>query len=371
MNKISLSHIHIDEQIQSAVQSVLDSKTFVNGDCVKQFEKELAKYFNTKYAVCTSSGTSSIFLSLKALGVSSNDNVLCPSMSFIATATPVMHLNAIPKFVEINEKNYTINPSEISKKIDNKTKAIIPVHLYGQPADLDSIIETADTHNVPILEDACQAHGAKYKNEKIGGKGKVACLSFYPSKNLTVCGDGGCILTNDEDVYQKVKMLRDHGRTTKYEHDILGYNFRLGEIGAAIGLSNLTKLDDNNSKRRKIAKIYNENLSNYCITPLEEEYSFHVFHMYVIRTNYRDKLKEFLAKSEIYTGIHYPIPIHRQPVIQNMDIPTEQMKISDQISDTALSLPMHPYLTDEEVDYVCQKVKEFVKENPGTKLELT
>ncbi|RLI46221.1 erythromycin biosynthesis sensory transduction protein eryC1 [Candidatus Bathyarchaeota archaeon] len=349
----------MSQDIKDAVCEALDSGWYILGEMVAQFERKFADFCGVKNAVCVSSGTASIFLSLLALGVEPGDEVIAPSFSFMATASPILHIGAKPIFVDITPRTYTLDPNEVEKKLSKRTKAIIPVHLYGHPADMDSILEIAEKNNLFVLEDACQAHGAKYKGRKVGGIGHVACFSFYPSKNMTVCGDGGIVTTDDEEVAEKIRRLRNHGRRAKYVHETLGYNLRFNEIQAAIGLKQLEKLPSWNENRRKIAHAYNESLNDLVITPIEERWAKHVYHMYVIRTEKRDALQEFLKKHGISTGIHYPIPIHKQPAVSEIVDSNLTLKNTEESAATVLSLPMYPQLTQSEVEYVCEKIALF------------
>lgn len=357
--KIPLSKIDVNDEIKDAVIAVLDSGKFILGERTEEFEEKFTKFCNTKYAACVSSGTSALFLSLHSLGIKKGDEVIIPSLSFVATATPVMMHGAIPKFVEINRKNFTIEPDSIQKQITKKTKGIIPVHLYGHPANMDPIREIAKKHSLFVLEDSAQAHGAKYKNKMVGSLGDASCFSFYPSKNLTVCGDGGMVVSNNEEIIKNVKILRDHGREEKYKHKMLGYNLRFNEIQAAVGLVQLKNLDKYNKSRRKIAKLYNEKITNRVAKPCEENWATHVYHMYTIRIKLRDKLKKFLEAKGIGTGIHYPIPIHKQPLINSK----QKLYITEEICSTTLSLPMFPSFGPKEQDYVIKSVNQFFEEN--------
>lgn len=357
--KIPLSKIDVNGEIKDAVISVLDSGKFILGERTEEFEEKFAKFCNTKYAACVSSGTAALFLSLQSFGISKGDEVIIPSLSFVATATPILMHNAIPCFVEVNKRNYTMDPKEIEKQITKKTKGIIPVHLYGHSANMDEIKKIAQKHSLFVLEDAAQAHGARYKGKMIGSLGDAACFSFYPSKNLTVCGDGGIVISNNEEIIKKVKILRDHGREEKYKHKMMGYNLRFNEIQAAIGLVQLKNLDKYNKGRRKIAKLYNEKITNLVTKPFEENWATHVYHMYTIRSRLRDKLKKFLEVKGIGTGIHYPIPIHKQPLINSK----QKLDITEEICSTTLSLPMFPSLGPKEQDHVIRSVNQFFEEN--------
>ncbi len=356
--KIPLSRIDIPKDTLNAINSVLTEGKFILGDKTEEFEEKFAKFCNSKHAACVSSGTAALFLSLQSFGIKKNDEVIVPSLSFIATATPILMHNAIPKFVDVDERNYTIDPTKIEDCITRKTKGIIPVHLYGHPANMDRIKKIAREHSLFVLEDSAQAHGAKYKDKMIGSLGDASCFSFYPSKNLTVCGDGGMITSNDEEFINKIKVLRDHGRKEKYLHNVLGYNLRFNEIQAAIGIIQLKRLAKNNQKRQKIAKLYSEKLHDVVITPTVEKWATHVYHMYTIRTPNRDDLQKRLAKYGISTGVHYPIPIHRQPAFSKFS--RVNLPITDKISRTTLSLPMYPSLKFKDVEFVAKKITEFV-----------
>lgn len=361
MTKITLSKIGIDDEVRDAVMQVLASGRFILGENIRNFEKNLAKYFGVDEAICTSSGTAAIFLSLLAAGIKPKDEVIAPSFSFIATATPILHAGGQPVFADIDEGYFTIDTVSIDNLVTKKTKAMIPVHLYGHPANMDELMKTAKDNDITVIEDACQAHGALYRGRKIGSIGDAACLSFYPSKNLTVCGDGGAILTNDKQLAMSARMLRDHGRIEKYRHDSVGYNFRMSELHASIGNAMLRKLDEFNSRRRQIAKIYSDELGKHVRIPFEASWAKHVYHMYVIRHKKRDKLREFLLANEIETGIHYPIPIHLQPALQGHVVRNVPLLVTEKACNEVLSLPMHPYLTDNEALAVAEKVRSFVK----------
>lgn len=361
--KIPLSKIYIDQEIKDSVIKVLDGGKYILGDAVKEFESKFANFCRVKHAVCASSGTAAAFLTLKSLKISHGDEVICPSFSFIATASPILQVGAKPVFAEISPKNYTIDPADVKRKISKKTKAIIPVHLYGQPADMDPLLELAEKYSLPLIEDACQAHGAEYESKRVGGIGTSGFFSFYPSKNMTVCGDGGMVTTNDDSLAQSIRLLRDHGRREKYSHEMLGYNMRFNEIQAAIGIKQLEKLPSWNESRREIAKVYNSALDSSLVKPIEETWAKHVYHMYVIRVGKRNELQKFLEQAGISTGIHYPIPIHKQPAISNLVGSISGLEITETAADSVLSLPMFPQLKVEQVRYVSETVNNYLKRN--------
>ena len=354
-----------DEMIKAAVR-VLENERYVLGESVYKFEEDFAKYFNAKYAISTNSGTAALHLSLLALGIRRSEQVITTPFSFIATSNAILHVGAIPIFADIDLKTYNIDPNRIRRKITRRTKAIIPVHLYGYPADMDRIMEVAEKHGVKVLEDACQAHGAEYKGSKVGNIGDVGCFSFYPSKNMTVCGDGGMVLTNNEEIAELVRKLRDCGRKTKYRHDIVGYTMRLNTINAAIGRVQLERLDVWNEKRRENAALYNKLLSDIeevVLPPAGNSYVKPVYHLYVIRAEKRDKLRKWLEDNGIQCGIHYPLPIHLQPIYQQLfKFKGGEYPYSELGSRTCLSIPMYPDLSTEEIRYVSEKIHEFYGE---------
>jgi len=358
---IPLSKVYMDDETVEAVSEVLGSGWYVLGEKVREFEKRFAEFCGVKHAVCTSSGTAAIFLSLLAIDLRPGDEVIVPSFSFIATASPVLQIGAKPIFTDVNLRTYTLTQHEVKQKLSKRTKAIIPVHLFGHPADMDPIMKIAEENNLVVIEDACQAHGAEYKGRKVGGIGQIACFSFYPSKNMTVCGDGGIVTTNNDEIAEKIRMIRDHGRIEKYTHKIVGYNLRFNEIQAAIGIKQLEKLQGWNEARRKIAQAYNEALNNLVVVPVEEHWAKRVYHMYVIRTEKRNNLRQFLRENGISTGIHYPIPIPKQPAMTNVLGELSSFKNSELAAKTVLSLPLYPQLSINEIECVCAKISEFFK----------
>lgn len=360
--KIPLAKPIFDDEMKKAAMDTLENERFVMGESVFKFEEEFAKYCGADYAISTSSGTQALQFSLMATGVESGDHVLTTPLSFIATANAAIHAGGIPKFSDIDKRTYTIDPELIEKVIGNKTKAIIPVHIYGYPAEMEPIIDIAKRNNLKVIEDACQAHGATYGGKKVGSIGDIGCFSFYPSKNMTVCGDGGMALTNDAKIASTITKLRDCGRISHYEHDIIGFTARLNTINAAIGRVQLKRLDEWNDSRRSHAELYDELLSDIKDIVLPPNCGSHiksVYHLYVIRTKRRAQLKEWLEQNEIQCGIHYKIPIHLQPIYQAMygyrkgDFPEAEYHC-----DEALSLPMYPDLTDSNIRFISDKIHE-------------
>jgi len=360
--RIPLSKVYMDDETKAAVNDVLDSGWYILGEETEKFEKEFSKYIGTKYAVAVSSGTAAIQLILDGLNIRKGDEILTVPHTAFPTIEPILYRGAVPVFIDIKSDTYLMNPKKINKEITDNTKAIIPVHLYGQPADMDEIKDVVKDNDIYLIEDCCQAHGAIYNNKKVGSIGDVGCFSFYPSKNMTVCGDGGIITTNNEELYEKIKMLRNHGRTKKYVHEYVGHNLRFNEIQAAIGRIQLKHLPKFIEQRRKIAKMYCNLLNELPITlPIEKDYSRHVYHLFVIRSLNRDDLIEWLKNNGIQTGIHYPLPLHQQPAVKNYVIKYDDLSITEKICKEILSLPMHPQLSDDDVNYVCDKIQTYFK----------
>jgi dTDP-4-amino-4,6-dideoxygalactose transaminase len=345
----------------------VDSGQYILGSQCREFEKEFAQFIGVKHAILTASGTSAIFLCLKALGVGEGDGILVPSLTAFPTVEPIFHVGATPIFVDIDE-TFTIDPKHIKEILNRgkdsgvRIKGIIPVHLYGHPADMDLVLELASQSQLFVIEDCCQAHGARYKGKRVGSIGVAGCFSFYPSKNLTVFGDGGMIVTSDDKISEVCRMLRDHGRRQKYEHELVGYNLRFNEIQAIIGRLQLQKLESFNESRRTIASWYSEGLKGTpVILPEVKDWAKPVFHLYVIQTQERDLLLEYLKEHGIQTGIHYPVPCHLQPAVRNLIDEQPKLERTEEVAKRILSLPMFPMLKKEEVEYVCSKVKEYFK----------
>ena len=365
--KVPLSKPYVDQEMKNRVLEVIDSGQYILGNQCKEFEREFSQFIGTEHAILTSSGTSAIFLCLKALGVGPGDGILAPSLTAFPTVEPIFHVGARPIFVDIN-KTLTIDPQHIGDILRNrvswkgvkKIKGILPVHLYGHSADMDSVLDQAKRYGLFVLEDCCQAHGARFKGRRVGSMGIAGCFSFYPSKNLTVFGDGGILTTSDEGIASTCRMLRDHGRKEKYEHEMVGYNLRFNEIQGAIGRLQLKRLDGFNESRRRIAQWYNDGLKGLpVITPQAEGWDEPVYHLYVIQTENRDRLAAFLREKGVQTGIHYPIPCHLQPAVRNALGPQPKLERTEKVVDKILSLPIYPELEKEKVDFVCKAIREF------------
>lgn len=365
--EIPLSRAYVDQEIKEKVLEVIDSGQYILGKQCKDFEKEFAEFIGAKRAVLTSSGTSAIFLCLKALGVGPGDGILVPSLTAFPTVEPVFHVGATPIFIDIDD-TFTMDPGHAEKVLQtgggngrtNRIRGILLVHLYGYPADMDSILQLAKRYDLFVLEDCCQAHGARYKGMRVGSMGVAGCFSFYPSKNLTVFGDGGILVTDHEDLAKQCRMYRDHGRKEKYEHELVGYNLRFNEIQAAVGRLQLQRLDGFNESRRQIARWYGDGLKGLpVITPKVQDWAEPVFHLYVIQTSKRDPLATYLKERDIQTGIHYPIPNHQQPAVRNAMGPQPKLERTEEAAGKILSLPIYPELDKEKVGFVCSAIREF------------
>lgn len=362
IKKINMAEMFCDDEIQSAATSVLKSGNYIKGEQNRGFEMEFAEFCEVKHAVTVNSGTNALILALKCLDIKQGDEVIVPSHTFIATANSVLFCGGRPVFADITEDNMTIDPDDIRKKITPKTKAIIPVHIYGHPCNMDAIKEIADEKGLYIIEDACQAHGALYKGRKIGSIGDIAAFSFFPSKNMTVCGDGGAVTTGNDEFYEMACALRDQGRKEgeKYHHDYPGLNLRLSEVHAAIGRVQLKHLAEWNRQRRINAAFYSKYFedSKYVTLTKESENVEAVYHQYVIRVNDRDNLQKSLKDAGISTGIHYPLPVHLQPAMKGLTTPV-RLPVTEAAAEKILSIPVHPFLTEDEREYIAEKITHF------------
>ncbi|MEK6953185.1 MAG: DegT/DnrJ/EryC1/StrS family aminotransferase [Nanoarchaeota archaeon] len=351
----------IREEIDKAIAKVIDSSGFILGEEVELFEKEFANYCNVKYAAGVDNGTSALELSLRVLSIGEGDEVITQANTFIATATSITAAGAKPVLVDINPENYNIDIEKIEEKITKKTKAIIPVHLYGNPTNMDLIKEIAEKHELKIVEDSCQGHGAKYKGKRVGSFGELSAFSFYPGKNLGGFGDGGIVVSDDEELINKIKMMRNYGQSKKYYHDYFPFNRRLDGLQAAILRVKLKYLDEWNEKRRKNAKIYDSLLNDIVVIPKIDSNNESVYHLYVIQADRRDELLDYLGKNGISAGIHYPIPVNLQKHFDYLGYGEGSFPVTEKISKKIISLPMFPELKKEEIEYVCEKVREFFK----------
>jgi len=354
----------IQGEVDKAISEVISKTAFIGGSYVKSFELAFAQFCNVKHCVGVGNGTDAIFIALKALGIGTGDEVITVANSFIATSEAITMTGAKVVFVDINPDTYSINVNLIEEKITNRTKAIIPVHLYGQPADMDAILEIAKKHGLKVIEDAAQAHGAKYKQSTIGSIGDVACFSFYPGKNLGAYGDGGAITTNDEKLAIKIRKFANHGRAAKYDHEFEGVNSRLDGLQGAILDVKLKYLPDWSDSRRKNAHLYNEYLKDSkLVTPVEIENTKPVYHLYVVRVNPADRayIQEHLKANGVASGIHYPIALPNLTAYEYLKHSEQDFPEATKASKEILSLPMYPELDENQIDHVTKAIKSFKK----------
>jgi len=358
MNDFKREYLSIKSEIDDAVERVLSSGWYILGNEVKNFEKEFAEYVGTKYAIGVNSGTDAIMLSLMALGIGKGDEVITVSHTTTPTVMPVLLLGAKPVFVDVYEDTLLIDVHKIEEKITNKTRAILPVHLYGNPCQMEVISEIAEKHGLFVVEDCCQAHGTEYRGKKVGTFGHLAAFSFYPTKNLGGYGDGGIVLTNDKNLYEKVYAMRQYGWVERYNSAMTGINSRLDELQAAILSTKLRHLNEWNEKRRKNARLYDELLGGIksIKIPVETNGGKHVYHQYVIRTEEREKLRKKLEECGIQTQIHYPVPVHKQILFQKLGA-YSNLPVTERIVNEILSLPIHPLLSEKEIEYVCECIQ--------------
>jgi dTDP-4-amino-4,6-dideoxygalactose transaminase len=351
-------YLSIKDEIQTAISNVLESTSFAGGPFVKKFEEEFAAYCQSEYAIGCGSGTDALQLALAAAGIGEGDEVITVPNTFIATAEAICLCGAQPVFIDIDPKTCTMDPELIEGAITDKTKALIPVHLYGQTADMDPILAIAAKHKLIVIEDACQAHGAEYKGKKAGSMGDMGCFSFYPGKNLGAYGEAGAVITNNQALSQMIQMYRDHGQNRKYYHEYMGWNGRMDGIQGAILSVKLRHLDSWTESRIAHAQLYNQSLKAYpeVLTPYRESFNRHIYHIYAIRINNRDQVLEKLKEAGISTGIHYPVPIHLQNAFNRYKKETNSFPNSEKCSLEELSLPMYAELTGAQIEYVVQKI---------------
>ncbi len=347
-------------ELDGAIQGVLARCDFILGKDVAAFEEEFARYCGVAHAIGVSTGTDALRLALLAAGIGPGDEVITAANTFIATTEAISQVGAAFRLVDVDTRTFNMEPGELDAAITPRTKAILPVHLYGQPADMDPILAVAQRHRLLVLEDACQAHGARYKGRRAGSMGDVAAFSFYPSKNLGAYGDAGAVTTNDPDLAQQVKFLHNHGQTSKYEHVMEGYCNRLDTIQAAVLRVKLRHLDDWNARRRQVAAWYDERLADLpVVCPWVAEGVEHVYHLYVVRTERRDDLRAYLAERDIGTGLHYPIPLHLTEAYRDSGFRRGQFPVTERAAQEMLSLPMFAEMTESQVDEVADVIRGF------------
>ncbi|MGH7383972.1 MAG: DegT/DnrJ/EryC1/StrS family aminotransferase [Candidatus Rokuibacteriota bacterium] len=356
---VPLSRPPVDDEIKAAVLAAIDSRQYVLGPECRAFEQEFAKYTSSKHAVLTSSATAALWMALKAFGVKADDEVLVPSHTAFPTVEAICFAGAAPVFVDVDD-SYTVDVEDADSKVSARTVGFVPVHLYGHPADLDGIRRLCAERSLWLLEDCAQAHGATWRGRKVGTFGRAGVFSFYPSKNLTVMGDGGLLVTDDDDVAGRCRRLRDHGRLNKDVHTELGFNLRFNDIQAAVGRVLLRRLDAMNDRRRLLAARYRRGLAGLPLAlPVEAPGARHVYHLYVVRTPERAALARFLKERGIATGIHYPVPSHKQAAIESFNPPA--LPRTERLVDEILTLPISAGHTEAEVDQVVAAVTEFFR----------
>jgi len=359
-------YAEIKDEIDANIKSVLEKGVFILGENVEKLEAEIANYCTTKYAVGVASGSDALELSIRALGIGKSDEVITTPFTFIATPESIYANGAKPVFVDIELDTYNIDPSLIKRKITRRTKAILVVHLYGHPCDMDAILKVAGEHNLRVIEDCAQSIGAEFKSKKVGGFGDAGCFSFFPSKNLAAYGDGGMVVTNDKEIVHKIKMLRVHGSKDKYHHEIEGRNSRLDELQAAILGVKIRYLDKWNDARRGNAQWYNGlfkslNLDTKLIKPVERQGCKHVYNVYAVRTKKREELRDYLASEQISTAVYYPIPMHLQRVYKALGYKKGDFPHSEKAAEEVLALPVFPELKEEEMEFIGHAISNFLK----------
>lgn len=361
-------HDPLRGELLEAFEQVLNESAFAGGPFVSKFEAEFAPFCDAKYCIGVGNGTDALWLALLALGVGPGDEVITVSATFIATAEAISYCGARPVFVDIDDATYTMNPAAIERAITPRTKAIIPVHLYGQMADMDPIMEIAGRHGLFVVEDACQAHGAEYKGRKAGSIGVAGCFSFYPGKNLGALGEAGAIVTSDAALAEAMRVLRDHGQKTKYYHSRIGWNARMDGIQAAALRVKLPRLAKGNARRRVHAKLYTHLLSGFpgIITPCVADYGQPVFHLYAIRVHERDRVASAMNARGISCGIHYPVPVHLQEAYAGLAYARGSLPVTEQWASEVLSLPMFPELAPEQISFVVEELKSAVQQRSHT-----
>jgi dTDP-4-amino-4,6-dideoxygalactose transaminase len=351
----------IKTEIDAAIARVIESAAFILGREVEAFEAAFAEYLGARFCIGVSNGTAAVQLAVMASGLRAGDEVIIPANTFFASAEAVSTAGCVPVFVDADAVSYTIDPTKIEAAITERTRAIMPVHLYGQAADLDPIHEIAARHNLLVIEDAAQAHGSLYRGRRVGALSQVGCFSFYPGKNLGAYGEGGAVVTNDAEVARRVRMLRDHGSEKKYHHELIGYNFRLEGLQGAVLNVKLRHLDRWNDLRRAHAARYRELLgATPLVLPREMDYARHIYHLYVIQTEERALLQQSLSEAGVQTGIHYPVPVHLQPAYASLGHKPGDFPEAERQAAQVLSLPMYPELTDEQLSQVAEAIHQSV-----------
>ncbi len=351
----------IRDEINPAIQQVIDATAFAGGSFVEQFEHEFAAYCGTRHAVAVNSGTTALWIALAGLGVGPGDEVITVPNTFIATVEAIIFAGATPVFVDVEEGTLNMDPAQLERAITPATRAIMPVHLYGQMANMPAIHRIAEEHGLYVIEDAAQAHGATCNGQRAGTWGHAGCFSFYPGKNLGAYGEGGAVVTNDDGLAARMRVIRDHGQSRKYYHDVIGWNARMDGIQGAVLSTKLRHLDDWNAERNRHAQLYDELLEDVegILPPVKAAYSGHVYHIYPIRLTERDRLMQFLNQEGIGCGIHYPVPVHLQKAFRNSGYQEGDFPVAELSALQELSLPMYAELSDEQIQRVCEAVRDF------------
>jgi dTDP-4-amino-4,6-dideoxygalactose transaminase len=368
---LKAQYLKFRSEMESAVCKVLESAHFIGGPVLEQFEREFAEFVGARFCVGVANGTDAITLAARASGIGAGDEVLVPANSFFATAEAISNAGARPVFVDVDPDTFHVDPKLASAAITPKTKAIVPVHLYGRVVDMAPIEALAQHHNLIIIEDCAQAHGVSLRGRTVGSSGRLTCYSFYPGKNLGAYGDGGAVTTSDPQLAQSLRMLREHGSRVKYEHDAIGWNSRLDALQAAVLSVKLPHLQSwNESRRKHAARLANALAGSPIIPPAVPAGSEHTFHLFVVRCSQRDELREFLAGMGIQTGIHYPVPLHLTRAYRGQGAPGPgSMPVAERLANQIVSLPMYPELTDEQVAYVVDGIQDFTRSFQPSALE--
>lgn len=360
---LKTQYLNIKDEILGIINEILESSHYILGENVRKFEDEVKSYLGVKEAIGVASGTDALHLALKSLDIGKGDEVITTPFTFFATVEAIIYVGAKPVFVDIEEKTYNIDPDKIEEKITPNTKAIIPVHIFGCPTNMEKIIKIANLYGLKVIEDAAQAFGAKIGDKKVGSIGDIGCFSFYPSKNLGCFGDGGIVVTKSAELAEKIRILRNHGSPGRYIHNSVGLNSRLDEIQAGILRVKMKYIDMYNEQRRKKAELYTKYLSHLLITPYEPENTYHVYHLYSIRSKEREKIMKTLQIHEIPSVVYYPIPMHLQKALQFLGYKEGDFPIAEAVSKEILSLPVYPELPEEEVFQIAQIILRCLQEN--------
>lgn len=362
--ELARQHESVKHEVEAAIGRVFSRAWFVLGEELEAFEQEFAGYLGAQHGVGVGSGTEALHLALLAGGVEPGDEVITVANTAVPTISAISFANAVPKFVDIDPRTFTMNVHNVEAAITPRTKVLLPVHLYGQPADVAPLLALARQYDLRVIEDACQAHGALYGDRKTGTVGDAGCFSFYPSKNLGACGDGGFVCTNNPEIEQRLRLLRNYGQTRRYYHATKGFNSRLDELQAAILRAKLPELDNWNSRRRRLAQEYHRLLDGLPVTlPEIASWGKHVFHLYVIRAPQRDQLCSYLAEHGIQTIIHYPIPVHLQEAYRDLELPPGSLPQTELAAQEILSLPLYPEISENEITAVAAAVRTFYQDH--------